>query len=104
MDVRCARLYRLLHGAPMLGGVPVHYALALLGLVFVGGFGGMLVSDFVGAVAAIAVVIAWGVLTFIYRLDRVAVPLFALRLRYRFPSVVSSFTPSGRKVFVREHE
>jgi hypothetical protein len=101
-EVPCARIYRHLHGSPMLAGLPAHLVLVLLGLGCVGGFGVMTASTGAGVVAVGLVVVAWVVLAFIFKQDRVAVPLFLLRIRRRFPAVISSFTRGYARVVLVE--
>ncbi len=95
-------IYRLLHGAPMLAGVPAHYLLALLGVATVFGLGGLSVSKPIGLVVLGVVVVAWMGLAFVHGQDRARVPLMFLRLRYRFARRLESYAPSGIKVRVEE--
>jgi hypothetical protein len=95
-------IYRLLHGAPMLAGVPAHYVLVLLGVATVFGLGGMSVSKTAGLVVLGLVVVGWMVLAFVYGQDRARVPLMLLRIRYRFARRLESYSPSGLRVRVEE--
>lgn len=88
-------IYRLLHGAPMLAGVPAHHVLVLLGVGTVFGLGGMSVSKTLGLVVLSLVLLAWMVLAFIHGQDRARVPLMLLRLRWRFARRLESYSPSG---------
>lgn len=101
-QVQRTPIYRLLHGAPMLAGVPAHHFLLLLGVATVFGLGGMLVSKTVGLVVLAAVVVAWTGLAFVHGHDRARVPLLLLRLRYRFASRLESYAPSAIKVRLEE--
>jgi hypothetical protein len=86
-------IYRLLHGAPMLAGIPAHYVLVLLGVATVFGLGVMSISK----------MFALG-LAFIFGQDRARVPLMLLRLRYRFAKKLDSYSPSGISVRIDEQE
>ena len=94
-DARRTPIYRLLHGAPMLGGIPAHYVLVLLGVATVFGLGAMSVSKMVGIVVLCLVGLTWMALAFVYGQDRARVPLMLLRLRYRFARRIDSYNPSG---------
>ncbi len=93
-------IYRLLHGAPMLAGVPAHYLLVLLGVATVFGLGGMSVSKTIGLVVLALVVVAWMGLAFVYGQDRTRVVVMILRLRYPFACCLDSYAPSGVRVHV----
>jgi hypothetical protein len=93
-----ARIYRTLHGSPMLAGVPAHLALALLATACLGGFGLMMVSNLAGLLVVVGVAGAWAVIGFVYSQDRVAMSMFALRRLYRFLPVVTSYTRSNVRV------
>ena len=95
-------IYRSLHGAPMLAGVPVHYALALLGTASVAGFGVMSLTTVGGLLVVGSALLVWACLAVVFRKDRVAVPLFLLRLRFRFPASIASYTRSYCRVHVKE--
>lgn len=94
-DARRTPVYRLLHGAPMLGGIPAHYLLVLLGVATVFGLEAMSVSKMVGIVVLCLVGLTWMALAFVYGQDRARVPLMLLRLRYRFARRIDSYGPSG---------
>jgi hypothetical protein len=94
-DARRTPIYRLLHGAPMLGGIPAHYVLVLLGVATVFGLGAMSVSKMVGIVVLCLVGLTWMALAFVYGQDRARVPLMLLRRRYRFVRRIDSYSPSG---------
>ncbi len=97
-DARRTPIYRLLHGAPMLGGIPAHYVLVLLGVATVFGLGAMSVSKMVGIVVLCLVGLTWMALAFVYGQDRARVSLMLLRLRYRFARRIDSYSPSGLSV------
>lgn len=98
LAARETRIYRSLHGAPMLTGVPVHYALVLVGLAVVVGVGLIPVSKLLGLIVVVAVLLAWAGLAVVFSRDRVQVPLFFLRLRHRFAGRISSYSPSYQVV------
>ena len=98
-DVRTARIYRLLHGAPMLAGIPAHYVLVLMGIGTLFGLGGMIVSKLL-VVAGVGA--AWMVLALVYGQDRTRVPVLLLQLRYRFCRHVTSFCPQYLRVRLEE--
>jgi hypothetical protein len=95
-------LYRTLHGAPMLAGVPAHYALVLMGAATLLGFGLLPVSKLVGFAVVAGVVAAWVGLAIVFGQDRAQVPLFVLRLFHRFPRKITSYCPSRQRVVVEE--
>jgi hypothetical protein len=95
-------IYRLLHGAPKLAGVPAHYVLILLGVGTVFGLGSMNISKVTGLVVISFVVISWFGLAFVYGQDRTRVPLLALRFLYRFPQRFDSFSPSNVRIRFEE--
>ncbi len=97
-------IYRLLHGAPMLAGVPAHYLLVLLGVATVFGLGGMSVSKTIGLAVFAFVVVAWMGLAFVHGQDRTRVVLMVLRLRYPFPRCLDSYAPSEVRVYVDDGE
>ena len=102
MTTESAPLYRFLHSAPMLGGVPAHYALGLVAVASLLGFGLMSIDRVVGLGVVITVVLAWGLLAVVHAQDRVQVPLFFLRIRNRVPRRITSYSPTGQLVTVAE--
>jgi hypothetical protein len=84
----------------MLAGVPVHYALVLVGLAVVLGVGLVPVSKLLGFGVMALVLFVWGGLSLVFAQDRVQVPLFFLRRRYRFAARITSFSPSYQSVRV----
>lgn len=101
-DGRRTPIYRLLHGAPMLAGIPAHYVLVLLGIATVFGLGAMSVSKMIGIVVLGLVGMTWMGLAFVFGQDRARVPLMLLRLRYRFARRLDSYSPSGVTVRIEE--
>ncbi len=95
-------IYRTLHGAPMLAGVPAHYALVLAGTAALLGFGLMSLTRVGGLLVVFAVLVTWGALALVYGQDRVAVPLFVLRLFHRFPRRIVSYSRSAQRVVISE--
>jgi len=100
--MREAFIYRHLHGAPLVLGMPVHQVLVL---VAVGTLGALLVNQWSGAWA-----IAWGlaavacglVLHVVHAQDRIVLPMLKLRLQHRFQARVASYAPSYQRVVLRE--
>ncbi|MGD0839320.1 MAG: VirB3 family type IV secretion system protein [Polyangia bacterium] len=103
-DGRRTPIYHLLHGAPMLGGIPAHYVLVLLGVATVFGLGAMSVSKAVGIAVLGAIVVAWMALAFVYGQDRARVPLMLLQLRYRFARRLDSYSPSRVRARIEEED
>jgi hypothetical protein len=96
--MREALIYRYLHGAPMVLGIPVHLVLALAA---VGTLGALLVNQWSGAWAiafGLGSIGAGFVLHLVYAQDRIVLPILKLRLRHRFQDRVSSFAPSYQRV------
>ena len=91
-------IYRHLHGAPEIMGIPVHQALLL---VAGGTLGALLVNQWSGAAAivwALATAACGLVLHLVHAQDRIVLPMLRLRLRYRFRLRVTSFAPSYQRV------
>jgi hypothetical protein len=91
-------IYRTLHGAPMVLGIPVHLVLALAA---VGTLGALLVNQWSGAWAiafALGSIGVGFVLHLVNAQDRIVLPVLKLRLRHRFQDRVSSFAPSYQRV------
>ncbi len=97
-QVRRNAIYRLLHGAPMLGGIPAHLVLVLLGVATVFGLGAMSISKMVGIVVLGLVGIVWMGLAFVYGQDRTQMAVMLLRARYRFPRRIESYSPGHQTV------
>jgi type IV secretory pathway VirB3-like protein len=102
MSTESAPIYRSLHGAPMLAGLPAHYALILVGVAALMGFGVMAIDRIVGLSVVGAVLLLWAVLAFVFSQDRVQVPLFLLRLFHRFPRRITSYSRSRQRVVIVE--
>jgi hypothetical protein len=86
----------------MLAGVPAHYALVLMGVAALLGFGLMSFDKIVGLSVVGGVLLAWGLLAFVFAQDRVQVPLFLLRLFHRFPRRITSYSRSYQRVVFEE--
>jgi hypothetical protein len=95
-----APIYRSLHSAPLLGGIPAHYALSLVSVGALLGFGLMSVTKAGGLAIVFGVLVLWGVLALVFGQDRVAVPLFVLRRFHRFPCRIVSYSPSQQHVVI----
>ncbi len=102
IEVRRTPMYRLLHGAPMLAGVPAHYVLILMGIGTVCGLGSMSFDKTVGLVVVGLVILAWVGLAFVHGQDRARVPLMVLKALYRFPRRITSYSPDWPVVRVEE--
>jgi hypothetical protein len=100
MATESAPMYRSLHGAPMLVGVPAHYALVLVGVAALLGFGVMAVDKIVGLGVVAAVLLVWAVMAIVFAQDRVQVPLFVLRLFHRFPRRITSYSRSRQRIVI----
>ncbi len=100
MATEGAPLYRSLHGAPMLAGIPAHYALVLVGVAALLGFGIMAVDKIAGIAVVTSVLLLWTVMAIVYAQDRVQVPLFVLRLFHRFPGRITSYSRSRQRVVI----
>jgi hypothetical protein len=102
MSTQTTPIYRSLHGAPMLAGVPAHHALVLVGIAALLGFGVMAVDKVVGLSVVAAVLLLWAILAFVFSQDRVQVPLFLLRLFHRFPRRITSYSRSRQRIVIVE--
>lgn len=100
MSTESAPLYRSLHGAPMLAGVPAHYALILVGVASLLGFGVMAIDKIIGLAIVAAVLLAWAVMAIVFAQDRVHVPLFVLRLFHSFPRRIASYSRSRQRIVI----
>ena len=93
-------MYRSLHGAPMLAGVPAHFALILVGVAALLGFGVMALNRAIGIGVVVSVLLLWAVMAIVFAQDRVQVPLFVLRLFHRFPRRITSYSRSRQRVVI----
>lgn len=84
----------------MLAGVPAHYALGLVAVAALLGFGMMSVTRVGGLLVVLLVLVAWAALALVYAQDRVAVPLFVLRVFHRFPRRIVSYSRSPQRVVI----
>lgn len=101
-QVRRTAIYRLLHGAPMLGGIPAHHVLILLAAATVFGLGSMSISKMMGIVVLGVVGTVWMALAFVYGQDRTRMSVMLLRIRYRFPARIESYSPGPVTVRLEE--
>jgi hypothetical protein len=84
----------------MLAGVPAHYALVLIGLAALLGFGVMALDKIVGLAVVATVLLVWGVMAIVFAQDRVQVPLFVLRLFHQFPRRITSYSRSKQRIVI----
>jgi len=100
--MREAFIYRHLHGAPEILGIPVHQALVL---VAAGTLGALLVNQWSGTAAiawALATAACGLVLHLVHAQDRIVLPMLKLRLCHRFRPRVTSYAPSYQRVEFQE--
>lgn len=100
--MREAFIYRHLHGAPEILGVPVHQVLVLVGL---GTIGALLVNQWSGVWAiawALATAACGLVLHLVHAQDRIVLPMLRLRMVHRFQARVTSYAPSYQRVEIGE--
>jgi len=86
----------------MLGGIPAHFVLVLLGTATVFGLGGMSISKTVGLAILGLVGIVWMGLAFVYGQDRTQMSVMLLRLRYRFSRGIEGYSPGSTHVRFEE--
>jgi K+-transporting ATPase A subunit len=84
----------------MLAGVPAHYALILIGVASLLGFGIMALDKVVGIAVVACVLLLWAVMAMVFAQDRVQIPLFLLRLFHRFPRRITSYSRSRQRVVI----
>jgi hypothetical protein len=82
----------------MLGGIPAHFVLVLLGTATVFGLGAMSISKTIGLAILGLVGIVWMGLAFVYGQDRTQMSVMLLRLRYRFPRRIEGYSPGPTNV------
>jgi len=100
--MREAFIYRHMHGAPEILGIPVHQALVL---VAGGTLGALMVNQWSGTAAivwALATATCGLVLHLVHAQDRIVLPMLKLRLRHRFRPRVTSYAPSYQRVEFQE--
>jgi hypothetical protein len=100
--MREAFIYRHLHGAPEILGIPVHQALVL---VAGGTLGALLVNQWSGTAAIVWALATAGcglVLHLVHAQDRIVLPMLKLRLRHCFRPRVTSYAPSYQRVEFQE--
>jgi hypothetical protein len=98
-----ARMYRVVHGWPMLAGLPIPLFL----LVMLAGILGVFGASMFGGLTAVALAVAgaflwWGGLTLLFRQDQAAAALLLLRRRARLAGVIASFSPSWVRMVIGE--
>jgi len=86
----------------MLGGIPAHHVLILLGTATIFGLGSMSISKMVGLAVLGLVGIVWMGLAFVYGQDRTRMSVMLLRLRHRFPRRIESYSPGLIKLRFEE--
>jgi hypothetical protein len=100
-DVHRLPIYRSLHLPPLLGGIPIYLFFGMMGVGCLGVFG---VFALVGRYAGFLVVgllgLLWGLLAFVYRQDRVRIPLMLIGWLHPTSRRISSFSPSQLEVVV----
>jgi hypothetical protein len=82
----------------MLGGIPAHHVLVLLGTATIFGLGSMSISKMVGLAVLGLVGIVWMGLAFVYGQDRTRMAVMLLRFRYRFPRRIEGYSPGPSHV------
>jgi hypothetical protein len=96
-------MYKVVHGWPMLAGVPVPAFLILMLAGVVGVFGVSMLGGLTGAgVVVVTAAASWGALAWLFGQDQVAVPLFFVKRRARLRPIISSYSPSWSGVDVDE--
>jgi hypothetical protein len=80
--------------------VPAHYALVLVGVAALLGFGVMAVEKVIGLGVVAGVLVTWAVMAVVFAQDRVHVPLLVLRLFHRFPRRISSYSCSRQRIVI----
>jgi hypothetical protein len=99
MDV--APLYRVIHGSPLLLGLPPRMALTLLAGSVLLGLVGTVWNWMIGAGVAAMAAVFWGGAAWVFNRDRAEVAQVLLKLRgIRLSRKLSSFRPSGRRVVI----
>jgi hypothetical protein len=100
-----ARMYRVVHGWPMIGGLPAPLFLAMMAFAIVGSFGASMLSGLtaVGAVV-LSVAASWLGLGWAFRQDQVALPLLIVKRRTRLKEIISSFNPSWIALVLSEED
>lgn len=98
--VAWARLYRVVHGWPMLAGLPVPLFLLLVVCGIFGAFGVRLMGGGITVVAFVILGVGglWLGLSWLMRQDQTSAPLFLVRLRATLRPVISSYSPSRTRV------
>jgi hypothetical protein len=102
MSLHFGRIYRRVDGSPMLLGLPVHLAVGLLLVACIGGMVANSISPWLAVTVAGSGAAAWVGAAFLFRKDRAALSLAALRLQYRIPSRFESYAPGSTSVTIVE--
>jgi hypothetical protein len=96
-EIQTQRIYRSLHGSPMLGGLPILGTLSMLGVVILGTFTVKAISGLVAAgVFILAGMGLWSFLAYLYGQDRVFMPMFIIKMSTRFAPRIDSYAPSAQ--------
>jgi hypothetical protein len=96
-------MYRVVHGWPLLAGIPVPLFLVIMLAGILGVFGGSMFGGLtVVAFVVLGTALFWGGLTWLFRQDQVAVPLFFVRRRALLGTVISSYNPTWAGVDLQE--
>jgi hypothetical protein len=100
-----ARMYRVVHGWPMLVGIPIPSFLLLMLVGIVGVFGASMFGGLITVgLVTLSVVLSWLGLALVFRQDQVTLPLFLVTRRARLGRIISSFNPSWVQVVFEEEE
>ena len=100
-----ARMYRTVHGWPMLLGVPIPAFLLLTLAGIVGVFAASMLGGLITVgLVAVGAVLSWLSLALVFRQDQVTFPLTVVARRARLGTIIASFNPSWVRVVVREEE
>jgi hypothetical protein len=98
-----ARLYRVVHGWPMIAGLPFPLFLATMLLVIVGTFAAQIIWGLTAVAISVCVTAVWFAgAGWVFAQDRVVLPLFFIRWRSPLKAVISSYNPSWFVVVVEE--
>jgi hypothetical protein len=100
-----ARMYRVVHGWPMIGGLPAPLFLLMMTFAILGSFGAsMLIGLTAVGVVVLVVATSWLGLVWLFRQDQAAVPLFFVKRRTRLRGIISSFNPSWIRLVLGEED
>jgi hypothetical protein len=100
-----ARMYRVVHGWPMIGGLPAPLFLAMMAYAILGSFGASMISGLTAVgVVVLSVATSWLGLGWLFRQDQAALPLFFVKRRTRLKKIISSFNPSWIALVLAEED